>query len=138
MIKIAEIGIILFIVLPSLFFDWHARFVFVAIAYPRRYGHGKSFNRAKKHYKQNWTFLQRMLWMPVFREEYHIKYRMMAYLSYINFILMIISIFCFIINVFLYTTFIFWHWVFILTGAFGIIRFIYNNDYIARRQRRGE
>lgn len=50
--------IILSIVVPFLFLDWHARMVFLAVAYPRRYGHGKSWNRAYKHYKNNWTFFK--------------------------------------------------------------------------------
>ena len=73
---------ITFIILSFAFIDWHARSVFMARAYPRRYGHGKSWNRAHKHYKTNWTFLQRMLWIPMFKEEYEDKYRFIAYLSF--------------------------------------------------------
>ena len=40
------VAVITAIVVLFLFWDWHARMVFMARGYPRRYGHGKSWNRA--------------------------------------------------------------------------------------------
>ena len=64
--------------------EFYARMVFIARGYCRRYGHGKSFNRAHRHYKKNWTFWQRLLWIPVFREDYEARHRAHAWLSYIH------------------------------------------------------
>lgn len=64
--------------------DWHARSIFSVCAYPRRYGHGKSGNRALRHYKSNWTFWQRMFWVFAFKEKYGARYRALAWFSYIH------------------------------------------------------
>ncbi len=79
-----RLGFIVIVIFTYLFFDWHARYVFVAAGYTRRYGHGKSFNRAKKHYKSNWSFWQRMLWVPLFKEKYEADFMLFAYFSYIH------------------------------------------------------
>ena len=67
-------GIVIITLSGALFMDWHARRVFIARGYCRRYGHGKSWNRAHKHYKTNWSILERMIWMPVFKEWYENKF----------------------------------------------------------------
>ena len=91
------VSIILVETLLFLIMEWHARGVFVAIAYPRKYGHGKSFMRAQKHYKKNWSFIERMLWVPVFKEKYEDKYVAFAYISYIHCFLCIFSICYFLV-----------------------------------------
>ena len=82
--------------------DWHARMVFVAIGYPRRYGHGKSWKRAHKHYKKTWSFRDRMLWRVVFKEPYESKYEWMAYWSYIHLAVSLIVVVCFLLHMFLF------------------------------------
>ena len=76
--------VIFMIVFMNIFEDWHAKMVFLARGYPRRNGHGKSWNRAYKHYKTNWTLVQRLLWIPLFKENYEQKYRDIAIFSYIQ------------------------------------------------------
>ncbi len=115
------------VVLQFLFADWHARGVFIAAGYRRRYGHGKSYNRAQKHYKATWTFFQRMLWIPLFKEWYEDKYRAMAYLSYIHVVVTVATEVCFLINEYAFPEVMFWHYVFSGMGLFFIIRFIYDN-----------
>ena len=114
-------------IFPLLFLDWHARRVFVYTAYPRRYGHGKSGNRAFKHYKANWSFIQRLLWMPMFKEWYETKYRIMAYLSYIHFALTIIFSALFLISVSYFPDSKMWVYGFIVYHIFWMLRFIYDN-----------
>lgn len=88
------IGVSIFEIFAWLFVEWHARCVFVSTGYPRRYGHGKSGKRAYTHYKKNWSFVERMLWIPVFKEEYESKYREMAYFSYAHTLFVAIMEFC--------------------------------------------
>ena len=119
--------IILLIVVPFLFLDWHARMVFLAVAYPRRYGHGKSWNRACKHYKNNWTFFQRLFWKPVFKEVYEDKYKILAYLSYIHAVLALTSVVFFLLFVKFSPNSKIWIYEFAGYSVFWIIRFIYSN-----------
>ena len=85
-----ELLMVLLLVIPSfLVMDGYARTVFIARAYRRRYGHGKSWKRAHAHYKTNWTLIQRLLWIPVFKEKYECKFRCLAYQSYIGLVLAI-------------------------------------------------
>ena len=116
------------ILLSSLFLEWHARGVFVAIGYPRKYGHGKSWKRAHRHYKQNWTFIQRMLWIPVFKEEYDSKFRMLAYISYANWIIAPALVALTIVGYFNSADRWFFVWILIGFLIFLLIRFIYSND----------
>ena len=118
---------ITFIILPFAFFDWHARMVFVAVAYPRRNGHGKSWKRAHKHYKTNWTFLQRMLWIPMFKEEYEDKYRFIAYLSFAHMALTVVTLAFFIISIICFPNSKIWIYEFLGYSVFWILRFIYDN-----------
>lgn len=87
--------IILFFVVAFLFLDWWSKMIFIACAYCKRYRHGKSWNRAHKHYKMNWSLLQRMLWIPAFREHYEGRYRLLAYSSYLQLILTIVTVILF-------------------------------------------
>ena len=127
-----KIFIVLLITSFFVFLDWHARFVFVAIAYPRRYGHGKSWNKAHQHYKNNWSLFERILWLFVFKERYEINYRIIAYLSYVHFILTIFSICCFFISDSFFHESRFWIYEFWGYSIFSTCRFIYNNE-IGRR-----
>ena len=112
---------------PFLFFDWHARFVFVLTGYPRRYGHGKSGARAEKHYKANWSLIQRLLWIPMFKEWYETKYRIMAYLSYIHFALTIVCSALFLISDSYFPDSKIWIYCGIVYHIFYVLRFIYDN-----------
>ncbi len=87
-----KLTFVVMVVLIFLFMDWHARYVFLARGYPGRYGHGKSFNRAKKHYKANWSFWQRMLWVPLFKEKYEADFMLFAYFSYAHILITIVEI----------------------------------------------
>lgn len=124
-------GAILVFVLLFLFCDWHARMVFLARAYPRRYGHGKSWNRAYKHYKSNWSFVERLFWIFLFKESYESKYRFFAYISYLHAILTILTVGCFLVSINLFPDSKFWIYVFIGCSCVGVIRIIYSNS-IAR------
>lgn len=84
--KLIIIIILIFTIIPLIVMDWYARMVFLARGYCRRYGHGKSWKRAHFHYKKNWTLLQRLLWIPAFKEKYESKYKYLAYQSYIGLI----------------------------------------------------
>lgn len=121
------IGIICVAIFAFAFMEWHARMVFVAVGYPRRNGHGKSFNRARKHYKANWTFWQRLLWIPVFKEQYENKYREMAYLSYAHVLVTLLTTIIILVDEFILTEINFWRYAFIAVSVFAIVRFIYDN-----------
>ena len=127
------VGVLSLIILPFIFFDWHARMVFMAIAYPRRYGHGKSWNRAHKHYKTNWTFFQRLLWIPIFKEEYENKYRIIAYLSYTHATLTFVSVSFYLISIYNFPDSKIWVYEFLGYSVFWILRFVYDNA-IAREK----
>ena len=76
----------LVVVSAAMVLDFWARMVFLMVVYPRRYGHGKTGKRVTKHYKNNWTLLQRLLWVPAFKEYYEGEYRALAVFSYIQYI----------------------------------------------------
>ena len=120
-------GIILVLVIPWLFNEWYARYVFVACGYRRRDGHGKSFHRAKKHYKENWSFFQRLFWLPVFKNRYENRIRRMAILSYLHGTVMVITCSCFLLDEFVLHNVQFWRYLFILTSSFLIIRYVHDN-----------
>ena len=113
--------------------EWHARWVFVTTGYPRKHGHGKTWKRANKHYKTHWSFIQRMLWIPVHKEVYEDKYKFMACLSYVHAIITFIAIVSFLLNEFVIVTFKFWQYVYVCFAVFSLLRFIYN-DSIGRRK----
>ena len=113
--------------------DLHARMVFIAAGYRRRYGHGKTWNRAYKHYKANWTLVQRLLWIPLFKEEYEEKYRLFAFLSYIQSSLALITSGVFLVCDCFFSDSRFWVYVFVVYTIFFILRVIYT-DYIAREK----
>jgi hypothetical protein len=56
------------------------------------YGLGKDIKEIKKHYKTTWTLKQRVLWIPVFRNCFNRKYKILAYLSYFSFFVLVVSI----------------------------------------------
>ena len=74
----------IFNILFFLFLNLHAKICFLACVYPGRYGHGKSGNRARKHYKKNWAFWQRIFWVFIFKEEYSARCRALAWFFYIH------------------------------------------------------
>lgn len=120
--------LIIGIIFPFLILDWHARGVFVYTVYPRRYGHGKSGNRAFKHYKANWSIIQRLLWIPLFNEWYETKYRIIAYFSYTHAFITLLTIVCFLLEEFVISSSGFWVKIYVLFAVLSIIRFIYDND----------
>ena len=66
--------------------EWWSKSIFLN-GYRRKYGHGKSARRAGRHYKTSWTLLQRLFWVPLFKDEkdrYEAKYRWLAYFSWIH------------------------------------------------------
>lgn len=109
------------------FLDWHSRMVFMARGYPRKYGHGKSWNRAHKHYKKNWTLLQRLFWIPLFKEAYTTKFKMFAYFSYAHAILCIITIVFSIVGITQFYDSKIWKCEFLIYGILSILRFLYGN-----------
>ena len=110
-------------------FDFHARMVFIARAYRRRYGHGKTWNRARKHYKKNWTFWQRMLWVPVFKESYEFEVKFLVAFSYIQAFLGFLSIILLYVNEFIITNFSFWHYAFLVYAIVSFVRYAYDDLY---------
>ena len=134
MYAIFYVTMIIGVICPLFLTDWHARMVIIARAYCRRYGHGKSWKRAHKHYKTNSTFLQRMLWIPMFKEEYEDKYRFIAYLSFAHMALTLVTLAFFIISVICFPTSQIgfpnskiWIYEFLGYSVFWILRFIYDN-----------
>ena len=119
----------LFVILCVLFFEWYSRMVFIACAYCRRYGHGKSWKRASAHYKANWSLLERLFYRPLFKEKYEHKYRMLAYLSIIHLVLAIMTVTSVFLDELLFKNIDFWFYVFIAFSVFTVfVRFIYNNE----------
>ena len=123
--------VVVAILIPFLIFDWYGHYVFMYTAYPRRYGHGKSGMRAKKHYKTHWKLYERILWIHAFKEPYEKLYMGMVYLSYIHFILAIITAACFIISNVLFPNASFWVVVYVIYVIFTFVRYIHDNT-IAR------
>lgn len=120
----------------NIFIEWHAKYVFVYTGYPRRYGHGKSGNRAKKHYKNTWNVWQRLLWIPLFKEKYETKYMVMAYLSYANTLFTVITLITFYQSCYISkdgTPSRAWVYLFIAWFVFWYVRFMYSNA-IGKRQ----
>ena len=121
------IGIIFVIWGAFLFFDWHSRCVFVACGYPHKYGHGKTWKRARKHYKENWSFVERMLWIPIFKEKYDIRFKIVAFLSYFHFFFSIITSIVIILDELVFVRIQLWHYLFGVYTLFFIFRFCYVN-----------
>lgn len=64
-----------------------AKGAFTGCAYLRRYGHGKTWKRGRKHFKKNWTFWQRTFWVFVFKEKYEACWRALAWFFYIHLVI---------------------------------------------------
>ncbi len=124
------IAILLLNTLTLLFTDWYARRAFLARGYCRRYGHGKSWKRAHKHYKTNWTIWQRMLWIPVFKKKYENKYRALAYGAYMQSGLACLATICFLLNELVFNDFHLWHYVMIVFWVATTVRLVFIN-YVA-------
>ena len=122
-----RIGIIAIIAYWFLFDELHGRYVFIATGYPRRYGHGKSYNRAKKHYKNNWSFLERLIWVPIFKEWYEYRYKIFPFLSYIHSGLTVFTAAWFLISVDCFPDSKSWIYVFAVYNIFSLLRWIYHN-----------
>jgi hypothetical protein len=68
--------------LPLLYFNFHARFLFVACGLYRK---GKSsFNKSKKYYKKRWNIVQRFLLIPLLQESNSRGYVVLFFLHYFN------------------------------------------------------
>ena len=127
------LGIIAIIILPVFIVDFHARGVFIATAYPRKYGHGKTWKKARKHYKSNWSFFERMLWLVVFKEYYDTKYRMLAYFAYAHFLSAIITVCCFLISINFFPDSKIWIYIFAANGILWMARVVYD-DAVGRKK----
>ncbi len=127
MYAIFYVTMIIGVICPLFLTDWHARMVIIARAYPRRYGHGKSWKRAHKHYKGNWTLVERLLWIPLFKEWYERKYRTIAILSYVHFVVVIVTLCLSCVSFTLYPNSKLWVYVLVFYSLFWILRFIYDN-----------
>ena len=79
-----RIGFFFLLIVAEFGSGWYSRLVFIASGYCRRYGHGKTWKRAHKHYKTNWTFLQRLFWVMVFKEQYESDFCLLAYFAYLQ------------------------------------------------------
>ena len=128
-----------FIVINVTVWDIHAKAVFIALGYTRIHHHGKTFNRAWRHYFANWSFIQRVFWIPIFAEKYSTKYRLMPILSFIHWLLAVAVIFFALADLFNITNiniaiYSFGDFMFcFIFGPFTIGRFIYTNA-IAREK----
>lgn len=120
------VGIIILTICSVLFVDWHARMVMLA----RVYAHGKTWNRARRHYKKHWTLLQRLFWTPLFKEPYSSAYRMIAYFSYMHVILALSTIIGFLLNEFVFLDVDFWHYIFLAMTIIIILRAIYDDAVV--------
>lgn len=125
------LGIIILITSGMVVTEIYSRSVFIAIVYPRKYGHGKTWKKANRHYKTNWSFIQRILWIPLFKEYYDFKYKMLAYFSYLGLLISVFTIIAFLLNEFVSTIFSFWGYGFCLVAIVTIIRIVYT-EFIAR------
>jgi hypothetical protein len=101
--------------------------VIIARAYCRRYGHGKSWKRAHKHYKINWTMVERLLWIPLFKEWYERKYRTIAILSYVHFAFMIVTLCVCCVSLILFPNSKLWVYEFGFYSLFWMLRVIYDD-----------
>jgi hypothetical protein len=118
---------ILSIIFGVIIMDWHTRMVFMARVYLRKHHHGKTWKRAHMHYKSNWSLCQRLLWIPMFKEQYENKYKTLAYLSYFYVFVALTTIVCFLLNELVYKNVLFWHYSMIAFAITTILRAIYNN-----------
>lgn len=130
---------IIFLFLGFLGIDWHGRTVFLYCAYPGN-GHGKTGKKFTKHYKTNWTFFQRLLWIPTFKEKYDVNIDIIVILSYINFLLYIATITCFLIEELVLKEVHFSKTAIIIYCVYTVIRFRYQvgvaRNYKKRKKRR--
>ena len=127
---ISVMGVLFLIVIQVFVIDWYVRLVFLSRVYCRKYGHGKSWKRARKHYKSIWTFFERILWIPMFAEKYEKKHRSMAYQAYAHYGVATISIICFLLDEFMLTGIAFWQYIFAVLVLLTLFRYIYS-DHIA-------
>ena len=119
----------------ALGFDWYSRSTFISSGYCNRYGHGKSWKRAHKHYKTNWTFWQRMFWMPVFKEPYESDFRLLAYFSYLQSFLSIVFYVLFIVSDIYFPESKVYKYVLYVFYAIFLLRYIHI-DYVGTKGHR--
>ena len=125
-------GAVFLVVIPFFFFDYLSRYIFVAIIYKRRYDHGKTWKKAYNHYKKSWAFCERMLWVPVFKEAYSFKIRLLAYLAYVHTVMFLFASVVTIISMFLSVDSSFAFCIYFIFFSFSLIRLIWNS-YVANR-----
>ena len=123
-----RIGFFFLLIVTEFGSGWYSRSVFIACGYCRRYGHGKSWKRAHKHYKTNWSFWQRIFWVPVFKESYESDFRLMAYFAYLLSLFSIVLSVSFVLDIY---HSIAMRCVGLVYCAIVLIRYIHA-DYIAR------
>ena len=126
-------GVIIIIVAPFFIIDFHARMTIIARAYCRRYGHGKSYNRARKHYKTNWTLVERLLWIPLFKEWYESKYRTIAILSYVHMGMAMVTLCVSCISLALFPDSKLWVYEFCFYSLFWIFRYAYDSAIATKK-----
>lgn len=126
------IPILLSIVGQFLMLEFQGRMIFVFVIYPRKHKHGKTANRAKKHYKANWTFMQRLFWIPVFKEEYEPRYKWMGIFFYIHLFFTIITLIVILITHIITYDPLVWLPIYVIGHIVFLVRFIYNNQQTGR------
>ena len=98
MYYVGPILVILAIMGMHAFLEWYLRGTFIVVAYANKKGHKKSGRQATRHYKKNWSLLQRLLWVPVFKEGYGGDWKIMVLLSYVDFVSTLVWIVFIVIN----------------------------------------
>ena len=129
------LGIFVLILSIYVVFEWYSRMVFISHVYARRNGHGKSWKRAKKHYKTNWSFWERIVWKPIFSEFYERNFKRLGIFSYIHFVFALATIVCFLINEFRFPCRIVWQPVFSIYFVFSVFRYLHTNAVATNTKR---
>ena len=94
------IGINIFFFVLLCIFSGGARRTFVFIAYPKIEGRGKNL-RARRHYKSNWTFIQRFFWVPIFKDKYELKFRLIPLFSWLHILFALAVNFAYYVDIYL-------------------------------------
>ena len=98
---LVKLGMVLLLICPFLWCEFESHLFFLSFKYRSVKGHGNTYNKAKKHYKKKWNFIQRLLWIPVFKERrlYTKSTLLLPVLSYVHFILCVIVVIWWLIDV---------------------------------------
>ena len=127
---LGKLGMVLFVLCMFLYSEFEAHLSFFTSYYVGAKGHGNTYNKAKKHYKKNWNFIQRLLWIPLFKERslYTRGALLLPVLSYVHFIICLIFVIWWSIDVRFraYLTVM----CFGLNASMAIFRFVWNRAMI--------